>query len=95
MGLSSAGGRQASGPDGEPLPAKRIVVLLGNSVLPDITFNVAINGLQNLYGVPLGGGETSFFIEPIGIADTEDVTDSLLVPDTGVVDTAAAEVRIR
>ena len=95
VGLSSAGGRQASGPDGEPLPAKRIVVLLGNSVLPDITFNVAINGLQNLYGVPLGGGETSFFIEPIGIADTEDVTDSLLVPDTGVVDTAAAEVGIR
>lgn len=95
VGLSSAGGRQASGPDGEPLPAKRIVVLLGNSVLPDITFNVAINGLQNLYGVPLGGGETSFFIEPIGIADTEDVTDSLLVPDTGVVDTAAAEVGTR
>lgn len=95
VGLSSAGGRQASGPDGEPLPAKRIVVLLGNSVLPDITFNVAINGLQNLYGVPLGGGETSFFIEPVGIADIADVTDSLLVPDTGVVDTAAAEVGTR
>ncbi len=95
VGPNSVGGRQASGPDGEPLPAKRIVVLLGNSVLPDITFNVAINGLQNLYGVPLGGGETSFFIEPIGIADTEDVTDSLLVPDTGVVDTAAAEVGTR
>ncbi len=95
VGLSSAGGRQASGPDGEPLPAKRIVVLLGDSVLPDITYNVAINGLQNLYGVPLGGGETSFFIEPVGIADIADVTDSLLVPDTGVVDTAAAEVGTR
>jgi hypothetical protein len=53
---------------------------------------VVINGLQNLYGVPLGGGETSFFIESVGIADIADVTDSLLVPDTGVVDTAAAEV---
>ena len=86
------GGRQANGPDGEPLPARRIVVLLGDSVLPDITYNVVINGLQNLYGVPLGGGETSFFIESVGIADIADVTDSLLVPDTGVVDTAAAEV---
>ena len=92
VGPNSAGGRQASGPDGEPLPARRIVVLLGDSVLPDITYNVAINGLQNLYGVPLGGGETSFFIEPVGIADIADVTDSLLVPDTGIVDTAAAEV---
>ena len=95
VGPNSAGGRQASGPDGEPLPARRIVVLLGDSVLPDITYNVAINGLQNLYGVPLGGGETSFFIEPVGIADTADVTDSLLVPDTGAVDTAAAEVGTR
>jgi len=92
VGPNSAGGRQANGPDGEQLPARRIVVLLGNSVLPDITYNVVINGLQNLYGVPLGGGETSFFIEPIGVADTADVTDSILVPDTGVVDTAAAEV---
>ncbi len=92
VGPNSAGGRQASGPDGEPLPARRIVVLLGDSVLPDITYNVAINGLQNLYGVPQGGGETSFFIEPVGIADIADVTDSLLVPDTGIVDTAAAEV---
>ncbi len=95
VGPNSAGGRQASGPDGEPLPARRIVVLLGDSVLPDITYNVAMNGLQNLYGVPLGGGETSFFIEPVGIADTADVTDSLLVPDTGAVDTAAAEVGTR
>ena len=46
VGPNSAGGRQASGPDGEPLPARRIVVLLGDSVLPDITYNVAINGLQ-------------------------------------------------
>ena len=92
VGPNSVGGRQANGPDGEPLPARRIVVLLGDSVLPDITYNVAINGLQNLYGVPLGGGETSFFIEPVGIADIADVTDSLLVPDTGIVDTAAAEV---
>ena len=92
VGPNSVGGRQANGPDGEPLPARRIVVLLGDSVLPDITYNVAINGLQNLYGVPQGGGETSFFIEPVGIADIADVTDSLLVPDTGIVDTAAAEV---
>ena len=92
VGPNSVGGRQANGPDGEPLPARRIVVLLGDSVLPDITYNVVINGLQNLYGVPLGGGETSFFIESVGIADIADVTDSLLVPDTGVVDTAAAEV---
>ena len=92
---NSAGGRQASGPDGEQLPARRIILLLGNSVLPDITYNVVINNLENLYGVPLGGGETSFFVAPAGIADTADVVDSILVPDTGIVDTVAAEVGTR
>ena len=51
---NSAGGRQASGPDGEQLPARRIILLLGNPVLPDVTYNVVINDLENLYGVPLG-----------------------------------------
>ncbi len=92
---NSAGGRQASGPDGEQLPARRIILLLGNPVLPDITYNVVINNLENLYGVPLGGGETSFFVAPAGIADTADVVDSILVPDTGIVDTVAAEVGTR
>ena len=92
---NSAGGRQASGPDGEQLPARRIILLLGNPVLPDVTYNVVINDLENLYGVPLGGGETSFFVAPAGIADTADVSDSILVPDTGVVDTVAAEVGTR
>ena len=92
---NSAGGRQASGPDGEQLPARRIILLLGNPVLSDVTYNVVINDLENLYGVPLGGGETSFFVAPAGIADTADVSDSILVPDTGVVDTVAAEVGTR
>ena len=92
---NSAGGRQASGPDGEQLPARRVILLLGNPVLPDVTYNVVINDLENLYGVPLGGGETSFFVAPAGIADTADVADSILVPDTGVVDTVAAEIGIR
>ena len=92
---NSAGGRQASGPDGEQLPARHIILLLGNPVLPDITYNVVINNLENLYGVPLGGGETSFFVAPAGIADTADVVDSILVPDTGIVDTVAAEVGTR
>ncbi|SUZ75624.1 uncharacterized protein METZ01_LOCUS28478, partial [marine metagenome] len=95
VGPNSVGGRQGSGPDGEQLPARRIILLLGNSVLPDITYNVVINDLENLYGVPLGGGETSFFVAPAGIADTADVSDSILVPDTGVVDTVAAEVGTR
>ena len=56
---------------------------------------MVISGLENLYGVPLGGGETSFFVAPAGIADTADVADSILVPDTGVVDTVAAEIGIR
>jgi hypothetical protein len=92
---NSAGGRQASGPDGEQLPARRIILLLGNPVLPDITYNVVINNLENLYGVPLGGGETSFFVAPAGIADTADVVDSILVPDTGIVDTVVAEIGTR
>ncbi|GIT50628.1 MAG: hypothetical protein Ct9H300mP15_08410 [Gemmatimonadota bacterium] len=69
VGPNSAGQRQAGGPDGEQLPARRIVVLLGNFVLPDITYNVAISDLENLYGVPQGGGEASFFIAPSDIDD--------------------------
>ncbi|GIS79328.1 MAG: hypothetical protein CM1200mP14_08940 [Gammaproteobacteria bacterium] len=70
------------------------ILLLGN-LFTRLTYNVAINDLENLYGVPLGGGETSFFVAPAGIADTADVADSILVPDTGVVDTVAAEIGIR
>ena len=92
---NSAGGRQASGPDGEQLPARRIILLLGNPVLPDVTYNVVINDLENLYGVPLGGGEVSFFIAPSDIDDVADVTDSILAPDTAVVDTAGVEVGTR
>jgi hypothetical protein len=95
VGPNSAGQRQAGGPDGEQLPARRIVVLLGNFVLPDITYNVAISGLENLYGVPQGGGEVSFFIAPSDIDDVADVTDSILAPDTVVVDTAGVEVGTR
>ena len=95
VGLNSASQRQAAGPDGEQLPARRIVVLLGNFVLPDITYNVAISGLENLYGVPQGGGEVSFFIAPSDIDDVADVTDSILAPDTVVVDTAGVEVGTR
>ncbi len=95
VGPNSAGQRQASGPDGEQLPARRIVLLLGNSVLPDITYSVVISDLENLYGVPLGGGETSFFIAPVDIDDVADVTDSILAPDTIVVDTAGTEAGTR
>ena len=95
VGPNSAGQRQAGGPDGERLPARRIVVLLGNFVLPDITYNVAISDLENLYGVPQGGGEVTFFIAPSDIDDVADVTDSILAPDTVVVDTAGVEVGTR
>ena len=95
VGPNSAGQRQAGGPDGEQLPARRIVVLLGNSLSPDITYNVAISDLENLYGVPQGGGEASFFIAPSDIDDVADVTDSILVPDTVVVDTAGVEIGTR
>ena len=95
VGPNSAGQRQAGGPDGEQLPARRIVVLLGNSLSPDITYNVAISDLENLYGVPQGGGEASFFIAPSDIGDVADVTDSILAPDTVVVDTAGVEVGTR
>ena len=68
---------------------------MGNSVLPDITYSVVISDLENLYGVPLGGGETSFFIVPVDIDDGADVTDSILAPDTIVVDTAGTEAGTR
>ena len=92
VGPISGGGRQVKGPDGEQLPARRIVVLLEEPLVPSITYQLVVSGLENLYGLPLGGGETSVALEPTAIADTAAVPDSIPVPDTGVVDTALVGV---
>ena len=92
VGPISGGGRQVKGPDGEQLPARRIVVLLEEPLVPSITYQLVVSGLENLYGLPLGGGETSVALEPTAIADTAAVPDSIPVPDTGVVDTVLVGV---
>ena len=92
VGPISDGGRQVKGPDGEQLPARRIVVLLEDPLVPSITYQLVVSSLENLYGLPLGGGETSVALEPTAIADTAAVPDSIPVPDTGVVDTALVGV---
>ena len=81
--------RQTSGPDGEQLPARYIVVLLEEPLSPGTTYNLAVSGLENLYGLSLGSGGASLFIEPVAITDSATVMDSILVPDTGSVVSAS------
>ena len=89
VGSNSGGMRQTGGPDGEQLPARYIVVLLGEPLSPGTRYNLAVSGLENLYGLSLGSGEASLFIEPVAITDTATVMDSILVPDTGSVVSAS------
>ena len=89
VGSNSGGMRQAGGPDGEQLPARYIVVLLEEPLSPGTTYHLAVSDLENLYGLSLGSGGASLFMEPVAITDTATVMDSILVPDTGSVASAS------
>lgn len=89
VGSNSGGMRQSGGPDGEQLPARYIVVLLEEPLSPGTTYHLAVSDLENLYGLSLGSGGASLFMEPVAITDTATVMDSILVPDTGSVASAS------
>ena len=89
VGSNSGGMRQSGGPDGEQLPARYIVVLLEEPLSPGTTYHLAVSDLEILYGLSLGSGGASLFMEPVAITDTATVMDSILVPDTGPVASAS------
>ena len=89
VGSNSGGMRQSGGPDGEQLPARYIVVLLEEPLSPGTTYHLAVSDLENLYGLSLGSGGASLFMEPVAITDTATVMDSILVPNTGSVASAS------
>jgi len=72
----------AVGPDGEPLPGRRLVAQLRVPLLPDTTYQVTVQGAVNINGLVDGGGETDLVWTPP--ADTAAAHDSTSAPDTAL-----------
>jgi hypothetical protein len=74
-------------PDGQPLPARRVVLRLDGPLEANVAYRLSVNVVVNLNGLPLGGGEAAVVREPP--RDTAAVADSAAVgaepPDTAVV----------
>jgi hypothetical protein len=70
-------------PDGHPLPATRVVLRLDRPLEPNVAYQLSVNVVLNLNGLPLGGGEAAVVLEP-----PEDTTSA---PDTAAADTAAVQ----
>jgi len=77
---TAAGGAPATGPDGEALPGRRLVVQLRQRPIPDTTYQVTVQGVVNINGLPDGGGEADLVWKPP--ADTAAAHDSASAPDT-------------
>jgi hypothetical protein len=77
---AAAGGAPATGPEGETLPGRRLVVQLRQPPLADTTYQVTVEGVVNINGLPDGGGETDLVWK--APADTAAARDSAAVPDT-------------
>lgn len=94
-GTGPAGGRQAGiGPDGNPLPKQRIVLVLDSALVPNQDYLVEVRGVTTVNGVPLGGGQAHFTRPPPKdttrvVGDSATAKDTAVVKDTSVVrDTA-------
>jgi len=86
-GLRGETGPQLN-PDGQPLPSRRVVVRLAGFLEFNAAYQLSVNVVTNLNGLPLGGGEAAVVLEPP--KDTTTVPDSAaagdsLPPDTAVV----------
>jgi len=77
-GMAEDGQGLVTGPDGRPLPGRRLVVILKRSLTPDSAFHVTAAGATNLNGVPDGGGEAEGKAPP----PPEPARDTTFVPDT-------------
>ena len=73
------------GPDGRPLPGRRLVVQLAEPLVPDVSYQVTAQQVVNLNGVPRGGGEVAVK-RPVP-RDTASTHDTTFVPDTSGADT--------
>lgn len=77
-------------PDGRPIPSRRLVLRLADSLVVNQPYRLAVVDVVNVNGVGGGGGESPVVREPppdTASADTL-AADSLAVPDTAVGDTA-------
>ncbi|MFQ5537057.1 MAG: Ig-like domain-containing protein [Gemmatimonadota bacterium] len=63
-GRPGGGGEPAVGPDGKPLPARRLVVLLSEPLEVNVAYQLRVIRAENLNGLPLGGGEAAVVLEP-------------------------------
>lgn len=52
------------GPDGQPLPGRRVVVRLGSPLAPNVPYRVTASSVTNINGVPLGGGASPVVFQP-------------------------------
>jgi hypothetical protein len=75
-----------TGPDGEPLPARRLVALLDGFLVANVGYQVAVARVINFSGVTRGGGESALVRQPPPPPDTT-TADSLEVPDSLAADT--------
>jgi len=53
-----------TGPDGLPLPARELFILLSIPLLPELSIEVEVEGVTNISGVTGGGGSGGFVVEP-------------------------------
>lgn len=79
-GRPAAGGAPPTGPEGETLPGRRLVVQLREPPMADTTYAVTVQGAVNINGLPDGGGEADLVRKTP--ADTAAAHDSTSVPDT-------------
>ena len=74
-------------PDGQPLPSRRVVLRLDGPLEVNVAYQLSVNVVVNLNGIPLGGGEAAVVREPP--KDTAAVADTAVAPpDTIPSDTA-------
>ncbi len=83
---SPEGIEEPTGPDGEPLPARRLVAILDGVLVANVGYQVTVAGVTNFSDIPLGGGESALVREPPPPPDTA-TADSLAVPDSLSTDT--------
>jgi regulator of extracellular matrix RemA (YlzA/DUF370 family) len=85
-------------PSGNPLPSRRLVILLDQPLEPNVAYQMKMTGVRNLSAVPLGGGESAVVLTPPPDSTAVDsaAADStaLIPPDTAApLDTAATTPR--
>lgn len=85
-------------PDGRPLPARRLVLRLGEFLVTNAPYKIFAGSVVNIAGTGGGGGEAPVIREPpppdtTAVQDSSAVSDSAAVPpDTSVVQPDSATV---